>query len=125
MNKFKSFCFVLFFISIPKAVIASEDIKIIDFLTDTLWLCSSDEDCVDTPKSELPDPTKNPLVVTKYDENAEMVAVNIEGKETWFDKTEVQLNKKALASVRCATQSITRNSDSKTYASFGLGEGCK
>jgi hypothetical protein len=103
---------------------AQEQVKIIDFLVDNVWVCDKNNDCADVPKNTLPDPTKNGLVVENYDQKEQMVMVKINGKEQWFDQIEVQLNKTAVASVVCSTQKISAKSDSGTYATLGLGEGC-
>lgn len=106
-------------------VMAQEQIKIIDFLVDNVWVCDKNNDCTDVPKKTLPDPTKVGLVVENYDPKEQMVMVKIDGQEKWFDQIEVQLNKTAVASIICSTQQISAKSDSGTYASLGLGEGCK
>ncbi|HAS6347180.1 hypothetical protein LZU85_04345 [Vibrio sp. IRLE0018] len=103
---------------------AQEQVKIIDFLVDTVWVCDQSNDCNDVPRSSLPDPKKSALVVENYDSKEQMVMVKIDGQEKWFDQIEVQLNKTAVASVVCSTQKISTKSDSGTYATLGLGEGC-
>lgn len=103
---------------------AQEQIKIIDFLVDDVWVCDKNNECTDVPKSTLPDPSKSALVVENYDQKEQMVMVKINGQEQWFDQIEVQLNKTAVASVVCSTQKISAKSDSGTYATLGLGEGC-
>ncbi|KJY82375.1 hypothetical protein TW81_13250 [Vibrio galatheae] len=105
--------------------IAQESIKIIDFLVDNIWVCDQNNECQDVPKSTLPDPKKVGLIVENYDPKEQMVMVKIDGQEKWFDQIEVQLNKTAVASVVCSTQKISAKSDSGTYATLGLGEGCK
>ncbi|MCZ4294058.1 hypothetical protein [Vibrio sinaloensis] len=104
--------------------VAQEQIKIIDFLVDNVWVCDKNNNCADVPKENLPDPTKKGLVVENYDPKEQMVMITINGKEQWFDQIEVQLNKTAVASVVCSTQVISAKSDSGTYATMGLGEGC-
>lgn len=103
---------------------AQEQVKVIDFLVDNVWVCDKDNSCADVPKNTLPDPKKTGLVVENYDQEEQMVMVKINGQEKWFDQIEVQLNKTAVASVVCSTQKISAKSDSGTYATLGLGEGC-
>ncbi|MEH0689757.1 hypothetical protein H4F17_11860 [Vibrio cholerae] len=110
--------------SISSGVVAQDQIKIIDFLVDNVWVCDKNNHCADIPKNMLPDPTKTGLVVENYDQREQMVMVKINGQEKWFDQIEVQLNKTAVASVVCTTQKISAKSDSGTYATLGLGEGC-
>ena len=103
---------------------AQDHIKIIDFLVDNVWVCDKDNECADISTKTLPDPTKSGLIVENYDRKEQMVMVKIDGQEKWFDQIEVQLNKTAVASVVCSTQVISAKSDSGTYATLGLGEGC-
>ena len=110
------------FVSSP--LMAQEQVKVIDFLVENVWVCDKDNSCADVPKSTLPDPKKSGLVVENYDRQEQMVMVKIDGQEKWFDQIEVQLNKTAVASVVCSTQKISAKSDSGTYATLGLGEGC-
>ncbi|MDH5902329.1 hypothetical protein ACED30_03345 [Vibrio splendidus] len=109
---------------VPSVVMAQEQIKVIDFLVDNVWVCDKNNVCADVPKNTLPDPKKNGLVVENYDQEEQMIMVKINGQEKWFDQIEVQLNKTAVASVVCSTQKISAKSDSGTYATLGLGEGC-
>ncbi|MGG5573104.1 hypothetical protein [Vibrio diazotrophicus] len=108
----------------PSISMAKEQVKIVDFLVDNVWVCDKNNDCADVPKNMLPDPTKDGLVVENYDQQEQMVMVTIDGQEKWFDQIEVQLNKTAVASVVCSSQTISAKSDSGTYATLGLGEGC-
>ncbi|CDU11896.1 hypothetical protein [Vibrio coralliirubri] len=104
--------------------IAQDHVKIIDFLVDNVWVCDKDNECADVSTKTLPDPTQSGLIVENYDREEQMVMVKIDGQEKWFDQIEVQLNKTAVASVVCSTQVISAKSDSGTYATLGLGEGC-
>lgn len=112
-------------LSFPAAsVMAQDHVKIIEFLVDNVWVCDKDNECADVPSKTLPDPSKNALIVENYDRAEQMVMVKIDGQEKWFDQIEVQLNKTAVASVVCSSQTISAKSDSGTYATLGLGEGC-
>ena len=106
------------------AVMAQEQVKVIDFLVDNVWVCDKNNECADVSTKTLPDPTQSGLIVENYDRKEQMVMVKIDGQEKWFDQIEVQLNKTAVASVVCSTQVISAKSDSGTYATLGLGEGC-
>lgn len=106
------------------ATMAQDHVKIIDFLVDNVWVCDKDNECADISTKTLPDPAKSGLIVENYDRKEQMVMVKIDGQEKWFDQIEVQLNKTAVASVVCSTQVISAKSDSGTYATLGLGEGC-
>ncbi|MCJ2377879.1 hypothetical protein LNL84_13660 [Vibrio sp. ZSDZ34] len=104
--------------------LAQDQVKIIDFLVDNVWVCDENNNCSDVSIDTLPDPTKGGLIVENYDRKEQMVMVKINGQAKWFDQIEVQLNKTAVASVVCSTQTISAKSDSGTYATLGLGEGC-
>ncbi|CAK1758558.1 Secreted protein [Vibrio crassostreae] len=106
------------------AAMAQDHVKIIDFLVDNVWVCDKNNECADVSTKTLPDPTQSGLIVENYDRKEQMVMVKIDGQEKWFDQIEVQLNKTAVASVVCSTQVISAKSDSGTYATLGLGEGC-
>ncbi|KKD60849.1 hypothetical protein RN22_08900 [Grimontia sp. AD028] len=106
------------------SVAQAKEVKIIDFLMDEVEICDNDYNCQDVPAKTLPDPTKSPIPVVAFDENEGMLKFVVKDEEKWIHQTEVELNQKALASVICTDQKISRKSDKEVFATYGLGEGC-
>ncbi|GAM71284.1 hypothetical protein JCM19236_6201 [Vibrio sp. JCM 19236] len=104
--------------------IATEQVIILDYLVDPVFVCYQNDECNDIERGKLPDPEKTKLVVSDYDKSEQMLGVDVEGKKLWFDQTEVLLNQTAKASIICSTQTLTASEDKKAYVSYGLGEGC-
>lgn len=104
---------------------ANEPLKIMDYLVDELWVCDTSDNCADIPRSQLPDPTKAPLLVKQRNPQDELVLTEIDGEDKWFEIIEVELNIKPEVTGKCSDGGvISKKSDSQIYASFGLGEGC-
>ncbi|MBE1275026.1 hypothetical protein [Enterovibrio baiacu] len=103
---------------------ANEGVKILAFLMDEVEICDKDYACADIDKKLLPDPEKSPIFVTSYDESEGMLEFFLNNDKKWVHQTEVELNQKAVASVICTNQKISRKSDKEVFATYGLGEGC-
>lgn len=104
--------------------IAEQEVKIIEFITEEIEVCNKAFECEDIPANTLPSPREVTLLVESYDQNEGYIMFKVENKEMWVHITEVELNKKAVASVVCTAQTISSKSDKSTYATLGLGEGC-
>ncbi|SMY32206.1 hypothetical protein PMAL9190_00409 [Photobacterium malacitanum] len=105
------------------ALANSSDVKIVNFVLDEVEICTSNDDCTDVSLNQLPDPKKENIIVKTIDDSQNMVMFEHNGIEKWIHWSEVTLNTKDVASVMCT--SIAQADDKSTYATLGLGEGCK
>jgi hypothetical protein len=105
--------------------VAAEKVTITEYLTKEIEVCSNAFKCEDIIAKELPDPSEVELVIEGYDKNEGYVMFQYKGKEMWVHQSEIEVSNKAFASVICSAQVISKTSDKSTYATLGLGEGCK
>ncbi len=124
MNSFKKVMILTWLVLFSAVALAQEKVRILDFLMDEVEICDKSEACRDVDRSKLPDPTKVPLAVKRFDEGQGMVMFEHNGLEHWIHQSEVKLNVTALSTVICTTQDVSRKSDAQTFGIHGLGEGC-
>ncbi|MDD1781120.1 hypothetical protein LRP49_07870 [Enterovibrio sp. ZSDZ35] len=111
-------------VPLTQAIAADDDVKILKFLMSEVEICDENYNCLDVETKTLPDPQKKAIPVVGYDKNEGMLKFVVEQQEKWVHQTEVELNRKAEASVICTNQKISRKSDKEVFATYGLGEGC-
>ncbi|WEM44669.1 hypothetical protein PTW35_25765 (plasmid) [Photobacterium sp. DA100] len=114
--------FVFALMAYPAA--AQDKVLILDFLMDSVEICDGKLDCTDVDKSSLPDPKEETVIVASYDKKEGMLMFEHLGHEKWVHITEVELNHKAVASIVCTQQTISKKSDKQVFSTHGLGEGC-
>ncbi|UPW18785.1 hypothetical protein M0C34_00480 [Agarivorans sp. TSD2052] len=106
-----------------------EGAKVIAYKFDPMEICTKDTSgaftCEDKPVSELPDLGKQALFVKHHQLDPGLFAISIAGQDIWVFQDNVQIDKKARASVQCSEQQISQGDDTAVYASIGFGEGCK
>ncbi|MGF6693967.1 hypothetical protein M2318_004051 [Metapseudomonas resinovorans] len=71
--------------------------------------------------SEVP---PNPLPVLQYNEELELVQVELAGKKVWLDTMDLRLNPSKLVKLPCQKMPTSQAQDQQNNSTIGFGAGC-
>lgn len=75
----------------------------------------------ETPKAALP---KGPLNVLQYNEELELVQVQLGDQVVWLDTVDLRLNPNKLVKLPCQKMPSSLAADSQNHSTLGFGAGC-
>ena len=71
--------------------------------------------------SEIP---PNPLPVLQYNEELELVQVELAGKKVWLDTMDLRLNPSKVVKLPCQKMPTSQAQDQQNNSTIGFGAGC-
>lgn len=71
--------------------------------------------------SEIP---PNPLPVLQYNEELELVQVELAGKKVWLDTMDLRLNPSKVVKLPCQKLPTSQAQDQQNNSTIGFGAGC-
>ena len=72
----------------------------------------------------LSDIPPNPLPVLQYNEELELVQVELAGKKVWLDTMDLRLNPSKVVKLPCQKLPTSQAQDQQNNSTIGFGAGC-
>lgn len=118
MNKF--FAFMLSALVSHACLAASPTVE--EFLADPVAVLNEQGKLErEIALSEAP---PGPLPVLQYNEDLELVQVELEGKKVWLDTMDLRLNPSKIVKLPCQKMPTSQAQDHQNNSTIGFGAGC-